>query len=49
MLPYNSEAKYGYILETIISSEVVYIKFTESSFFATLKAWLVLSDFSAVE
>ena len=49
MSPYNSEAKYGYILETIISSEVVYIKFTESSFFATLKAWLVLSDFSAVE
>ena len=45
MLPYNSEAKYGYILETILSSEVVHIKFIESSFFAILKAWLVLSDF----
>ena len=44
MLPSNSEAKYGYMLQTIISSEVVYVNLTESMFFAILKARLVLSD-----
>ena len=45
MLPSNSEENCRYMLQTIISSEVVYINLTESSFFAILKASLVLSDF----
>lgn len=45
MLHSYSEAKHGYILQTIFASEFLYINLNESSFFVIFTAWLILSDF----